>query len=328
MPFINQSDYKPPFLFKNHHLNTLYPALFRSAKRLDYQRIRYELPENDFFDADWSFQTKDATTKRLVICIHGLEGNARRPYMVGMMRRFNQEGVDAVGLNLRGCSGELNRLLEAYHSGHTADLSHLIQTIVAENKYTDITLLGFSAGGNIALKYGGEQGDKLPSVIRRIIAFSVPCDLRGCSLEFEKPVNRLYQWQFLLTLKEKAKLQNKRFPNRFDLDKVLKAKYFREFDDAFTAPVNGFKDAEDYWAKASSKPHLPNIKVPTLLISALDDSFLSDGCYPVEFAESSDLFHLETPNFGGHLGFMSPDTEGVFWTEKKAIAFYQKTLSL
>lgn len=325
MPIINKSNYTPPHFFKNHHVNTFYPALFRSSKGLDFQRVRYELPENDFFDADWSFQKKDARTNRLVVCIHGLEGNARRPYMVGMMKQFNKEGADAVGLNLRGCSGEPNRLLQGYHSGHTADLDYLIQSIVAENKYTDVTLVGFSVGGNIALKYGGEKGDLLAPRIRRIIAFSVPCDLKGCSLEFEKPDNRFYQWQFLVTLKQKARIQNARFPNQFNLDKVLTARYFRQFDDYYTGPINGFKDAEEYWAKASCQTHLPNIKIPSLLVSALDDSFLANTCYPRDFAASSDLFHLEIPRFGGHLGFMSPDTEGVFWTEKRAIEFCNMT---
>jgi uncharacterized protein len=325
MPIIHTSDYTPSYFFKNHHLNTFYPALFRSSKGVDFQRVRYELLENDFFDVDWSFTKKEPTTDRLVICIHGLEGNARRPYMAGMMRRFNREGIDAVGINLRGCSGEPNRLLQGYHSGHTADLDFLIQTIIRENKYKDITLVGFSVGGNIALKYGGEKGDMLPPPIRRIIAFSVPCDLKSCSLEFEKPNNRFYQWQFLVTLKQKARIQNARFPNRFNLDKVLTAKYFRQFDDYYTAPINGFKDAEDYWEKASCQHHLPNIKIPSLLVSAVDDSFLADTCYPQDFAASSDLFHLEMPRFGGHLGFMSPDTEGVFWTEKRAIEFYKQT---
>jgi uncharacterized protein len=326
MPVIQNSNYKPSYFFKNNHFNTLYPALFRSSKGIDFQRVRYELPEGDFFDADWSFQDKNPETKSLAICIHGLEGNARRPYMVGMMRRFNKEGIDAVGLNLRGCSGEPNRLLAGYHSGHTADLDFLIKTIINENKYTDITLIGFSVGGNIALKYGGEKGDLIPTPIKRIIAFSVPCDLKSCSLEFEKPTNWFYQWQFLFTLKQKARIQNERFPNQFNLDKVLTAKYFRQFDDYYTAIINGFKDAEDYWAKASSKPYLPNIKIPSLLITALDDSFLADNCYPIDFAASSDLFHLEMPKFGGHLGFMSPDREGVLWTENRAFEFYKKTV--
>jgi uncharacterized protein len=326
MPLIPNSSYKPSHFFKNHHVNTMYPALFRSAKGIDFQRVRYELPEGDFFDADWAFQDKNRETKSLVICIHGLEGNARRPYMVGMMKRFNREGVDAVGLNLRGCSGEPNRLLPGYHSGHTADLSFLIDVIIRENKYTDITLLGFSVGGNIALKYGGEKADLLPKAIKRIIAFSVPCDLKSCSLELEKPSNRFYQWQFLVTLKQKARIQNQRFPKRFDLDKVLTAKYFRQFDDYYTGPINGFKDAEDYWLKASSQTFLPHIKIPSLLVTALDDSFLAETCYPTEFAANSDLFHLETPKNGGHLGFMSPDTEGSLWTENRAFEFYKQTL--
>jgi uncharacterized protein len=226
---------------------------------------------------------------------------------------------------LRGCSGEPNRFLKGYHSGHTADLDFLINLVIKENKYTDITLVGFSVGGNIALKYGGEKGDLLPEPIRRIIAFSVPCDLKNCSMELEKPGNWLYQWQFLVTLKQKAKIQNARFPNKINMDKILSAKYFRQFDDYYTAPINGFEDAEDYWRHASCQSFLPNIKIPSLLISAVDDCFLANTCYPTEFAASSTLFHLETPHFGGHLGFMSPDTEGVLWTERRAIEFLKAT---
>lgn len=321
MPFIEKSTYQPPSRFRNMHVNTLYPALLRQIKGIDYQRVRLDLPDGDFLDLDWSYTQKSVETDKLIVCVHGLEGHARRPYMAGMMKRFNTEGFDAVGINLRGCSEEHNRKLACYHSGYTDDLALIIDKISAEERYKNIVVLGFSVGGNIVLKYAGEKGKNLPKTVKNIIAFSVPCDLEGGSVELEKRHNRFYQWQFLVTLKQKARAKFKRFPNTFNLEEALKAKYFRHFDDHFTAPVNGFIDATDYWTKASSLYYLPNIVVPTLLVNAADDTFLSPTCFPIDLAQSSDVFHIEIPKYGGHLGFMAYDTEGYLWTENRAIQF-------
>ena len=325
MPLIEDSTYHPPFRFRNAHVNTLYPAILRRVKDIEYQRIRIETPDNDFLDLDWSYADKKVKSDKLLICVHGLEGNARRPYMAAMMKRFNTEGYDALGINLRSCSGEVNRYLACYHSGYTDDLAFIIENIVAEGFYKTIILVGFSVGGNIVLKYAGEKGLLLPSEIQKVIAFSVPCDLESGSIEFESSQNRFYQWQFLVTLKQKAREKYKRFPNTFDLEKTLKAQYFRQFDDHFTAPINGFEDAIDYWHKASSLPHLSNIIVPTLLVNAADDTFLGEKCYPIDLAKKSTTFHLEIPTYGGHLGFMSPDTEGYLWTERRAMAFVKES---
>jgi hypothetical protein len=320
MPFIENATYRVPRLYANSYVNTIYPALFRSNKGVNFQRQREEMPDGDFVDFDWSYAPKGTVTK-LLICVHGLEGHARKPYMANMMRRFNTEGYDAVGINMRGCSGEDNRLLQGYHSGRTDDLAYLVNKMAAAKHYTEIVIIGFSVGGNIVLKYAGEQGQQLPDVVKKIVTFSVPCNLAACSFELEKPKNYIYQWQFLVTLKQKARAKFKRFPNSFNLDKVLTAKYFRQFDDYYTAPINGFENAEDYWAKASSLSFLPFIKVPTLLVNAADDSFLEASCYPLDLAHTSPVFHLEIPRKGGHLGFMAADTEGYFWTEHRAWAF-------
>ena len=181
-----------------------------------------------------------------MVCIHGLEGHARRPYMAGMMKRFNTEGYDAVGINLRSCSGEVNNHLACYHSGFTEDLAFIVDKIISESHYKNIIIVGFSVGGNIVLKYAGEQSENLPKQVKKVIAFSVPCDLEAGSIEMEKSLNRFYQWQFLVTLKQKARAKFKLFPNSFNLEEALKAKFFRQFDDHFTAPINGFIDAVDY----------------------------------------------------------------------------------
>ena len=303
----------------------------RPVMSLPYERQRVELSDGDFVDLDWSKVNSD----KLLFCVHGLEGHARKHYMAAMMKFFNAppswtnsaEKWDAVGMNLRSCSGEDNRLLENYHSGFTKDLAFLLHKIVASKKYKQIVLVGFSIGGNIVLKYAGEMGSSLSSSISHIVALSVPCDLTSCSLAFETPKNIIYLNQFLMTLKQKIRKKARQFPNSFDLKTALKAKNFREFDNAYTAPVNGFKDCFDYWEKASCLPHLKNIAAPTLLINTLDDTFLAPSCYPYEIAAEKPNFFFETPAKGGHLGYMGPDKEGYLWTERRTWQFVNTQMS-
>jgi uncharacterized protein len=325
MPIIKQTTYHPSFLFRNTHINTIYTNLMRPVMPLPYVRERVELSDGDFLDLDWSKVGSD----KLLFCIHGLEGHARKHYMAAMMKYFNDppkltgstEKWDAVGMNLRSCSGEDNRLLGNYHSGYTKDLTFILNKLIASNKYKQIVLVGFSVGGNIALKYAGEMGNRLSSLISHIVALSVPCDLTACSLSFETPKNCVYLAQFLMTLKHKIRKKALKFPNGFDLKQALKAKNFRDFDNAFTAPVNDFKDCFDYWDKASCLPFLGNIAAPTLLVNNLDDTFLTPSCFPYDIAHKNPDFYLETPEKGGHLGYMWPDKEGYLWSERRTWEF-------
>ena len=325
MPIIQQTDYNPPYFFRNTHVNTIYSNLMRPVMPLAYTRERVELSDGDFVDLDWSKVGSD----KLLFCLHGLEGHARKHYMAAMMKFFNAspkwtestEKWDAVGMNLRGCSGEDHRLLRGYHSGYTNDLAYILDTLVTSKQYKQIVLVGFSIGGNIALKYAGEMGANISSSISHIVALSVPCDLTACSLAFETPKNIIYLNQFLMTLKQKVRKKALKFPHEFDLQKVIKAKNFREFDNAYTAPVNGFNDCFDYWTQASCLPHLQNIVTPTLLVNTLDDTFLAPSCFPYQVAEEKPNFYLETPQKGGHLGYMWPDKDGYLWTEKRAWQF-------
>ncbi len=325
MPIIKQTAYNPPFIFRNTHINTIYSNLMRPIMPLQYLRERVEFSDGDFLDLDWSKVGSD----KLLFCVHGLEGHARKHYMAAMMNFFNAppasanstEKWDAVGMNLRGCSGEDNRLLNGYHSGYTKDLAHILNKIILSKQYKQIVLVGFSIGGNIVLKYAGEMGNTLSSIISHIVALSVPCDLTACSMAFETPKNIVYLNQFLMSLKQKVRRKALKFPNQFDLQKALKAKNFREFDNAYTAPVNGFKDCFDYWTQASCLPHLPKIAAPTLLVNALDDTFLAPSCFPYQVAREKPDFYLEIPEKGGHLGYMWPDKDGYLWTERRVWQF-------
>lgn len=316
MPLINHSDYKAPFLLKNRHLLTIYPTLFRKVKRANYHRVRIPTADDDFLDLDFSHAGSD----RIVIILHGLEGSADRKYVMGMVHTFNGGGYDTVSLNFRGCSGEPNKNLRFYHSGETGDLAQVVEYLAATGRYKAIHLVGFSLGGNVTLKYLGERGADIHPLIRSAVALSVPCDLKASSSELEKSHNAVYMQRFIRHLGYKLELKARKFPDMIRLDNYRQIKTFRQFDDLYTAPIHGFPDALTYWAQCSSKPLLQNISVPALLINALDDPFLSKECFPYEEAAQSRYFYLETPRYGGHVGFVTFG-EQCYWSEKRAFAF-------
>ena len=315
MPNSKSTKYLPPLPFRYHHFNTIYPAIFRKVK-IKFQRERLELDDGDFIDLDWS----KVDSKKMVLAVHGLEGSSDSNYIKGMLRAFNRNGWDGAALNFRGCSGEVNRLLRTYHSGVTEDVEAVLQIIFEKYNYQNIILVGFSLGGNVVLKYVGERGDQIDERIQHGIGLSVPCDLAGSCREIEKPHNFIYLNRFLSSLKAKTK-SKQAFANQIDMEKIMASKDFGDFDNAFTAPVHGFKDAEDYWAKCSSKQFLSNIKIPSLLINARDDSFLSESSYPFEEAEDNPNFYFSSPEYGGHCGFIQFNESGYYWSEERVMEF-------
>ncbi|WP_201747943.1 YheT family hydrolase [Chitinophaga vietnamensis] len=297
---------------------TIYPSLFRSIKRANYDRMRILTPDKDFLDLDFSA----VGGKRIVVILHGLEGNSTRKYVVGMVHIFNEAGYDTVSMNFRGCSGEPNKNLCFYHSGETGDLDTVIHYLISLKKYTSIHLVGFSLGGNVTLKYIGERGDRIDPLIRSAVAISVPCDLKSSSAELEKRHNMIYMQRFIRELGHKLQLKQAQFPNDIHLDGYHNIRSFRQFDDRYTAPLHGFKDALDYWERCSSLRFLQQISIPTLLINALDDPFLGKACYPYDIAASHPHFHLETPHSGGHVGFVRFGDD-YYWSERRALKFTQ-----
>ncbi|PHR74578.1 MAG: alpha/beta hydrolase [Lutibacter sp.] len=322
MPLLT-SDYKPSYLFKSTHFNTVFRTFFMHATN-NYNRERLELKDGDFIDLDFSTVNSDT----IVIALHGLEGSSNSKYILAISRYINQQKIDVVAINHRGCSGEPNRLMESYHSGKTDDLDSVIKYIDQNNAYKNIILLGYSLGGNMTLKYIGEQGKNINRKIKCGIAISVPCDLTGSSVALARSENKIYMKKFLKSLKPKTLYKLKQFPNSFlKKDTILAAQNFYDYDNLYTAPAHGYKDAEDYWKKCSSKPFLSEIKIPTLLINALDDTFLSEECFPTEIAENSKFFFLEMPKFGGHVGFNSRMvSKNGFWVEKRIYKFLKSYL--
>jgi len=317
MPLIPTSNYKPPLIFNNRHLNTTYPSLIRKVEGVRYERERLNTPDGDFLDLDWYFNGGS----KLILGLHGLEGDAQRPYIQGMLKLFGRHGWDGAGLNFRGCSGELNRLPRSYHIGDTGDLQFVIRHILNNYRYDEIALFGFSLGGNVTLKYLGEQGKELPNVIKRAVAFSVPCHIESANVEIQKWFNRVYRNRFLNSLNAKLLAKAKLFPEQVKLPEEGLPKTFQEFDDIYTGPIHGFRDAHEYWSSNSSIHFIPGIKIPVLLINAQDDTFLSPKCYPVELAEKMKNFYLEIPEKGGHVGFVTSDKDGFYWSERRAADF-------
>ncbi|WP_136481342.1 YheT family hydrolase [Cognatitamlana onchidii] len=315
MPII-ESKYKPRFYFKNGFVSTVYAGLVRRVY-LNQERERLTLPDGDFMDLDWSFaKTK---TNKLIILLHGLEGNGQRPYMTGPAKLFNRNGVDAVCVNFRGCSGEDNLKFRSYHSGATEDLEAVINHAIHVKGYSEICLKGISLGANMILKYLGE--DRIvPDQVKAAIAVSVPCYLLGAAKALLTFKNRLYHDRFLKYLLTRIKEKQKKFPDRLSQYELDSIKTLVDFDDIYTAKAHGFEDALDYYAKCSSLQFLSNIKVPTLIINALNDSFLSPECYPVKEAKNNSNLYLEMPQYGGHSGLI--DKKNIYYNETRALEFY------
>jgi predicted alpha/beta-fold hydrolase len=305
-------NYTRPSVLFSRHLETIYPALLRTVE-LEYQRERISTPDGDFLDLDWIRQGAE----KLVVISHGLEGNSHRAYMKGMARIFSKNGFDVLAWNFRGCSEEMNQLLRFYHSGATEDLDCVIQHAQRQG-YSEINLVGFSLGGNLTLKYLGER--KSYSGIHRAVVFSVPMDLYTSCVKISRPGNIVYSMRFLNSLKEKVIRKSKTIPG-LDLTGIEKINTLMSFDDRYTAPLHGFQGAMDYYTKCSSIHFIDTITVPTLIVNAQNDPFLSDRCYPVELYKSHPLINFENPRHGGHVGFAQFNKNGLYWSEERALAF-------
>ena len=285
-----------------------------------YTRERITTPDDDFLDLDWS----RIGSRKLAVISHGLEGNSHRSYVVGMVEALNRAGWDCLAWNYRSCSGEINRQLRFYHHGATDDLITVIRHAVQSRRYRRIDLVGFSMGGNLTLVYLGRETKQVPPFIGRAVVFSVPCNLKDCAHRLAKWRNRPYMRYFLKPLFRKLKEKRKRFPDQLNVEGFRKIKTFQQYDDRYTAPLHGFRDAEDYWRQTGSVRYLKRIRVPVLIVNARNDPFLADTCYPIGTARDSSTIFLEMPRSGGHVGFVAFNAERRYWSERRAVEFLQK----
>lgn len=319
MPLIQNSSYHAPPWLPGGHVQTMFPALFRKVPLVTQRRERLELADGDFIDLAWASQGRS----KLAILSHGLEANAETGYIQGMARALIRRGWDVLAWNFRGCSHEPNRLLRMYHSGETEDLHRVISHALETHPATSLDLLGFSLGGNLTLKYLGECPARLSPRLHRAVVFSVPCDLACSSQQLSLAKNRIYMERFLVAMRAKLRAKKRLFPDLLDLTGLEKIRTFQDFDDRYTAPIHGFRDAADYWQRNSCRQFLPAIRLPSLLMSAENDPFLGKSCYPREEAAASEWFHFEAPKTGGHVGFSSFGQRGEYGSESRALEFLE-----
>jgi len=316
MPLI-PSGYQAPWFLRNGHVHTMHPVLWRRVGDVVYRRERLELDDGDFLDLDWS----KVGGNKVVVVSHGLEGCSDAIYVKGMVRAFNRAGWDAVAWCFRGCSGEPNRLQRSYHSGATDDLWRVAEH-AAHSGYNRVGLVGFSLGGNVTLKLLGERGADVPPWLAGGVGISVPCDLRASAETMARQVNAIYMRRFLISLRAKLRAKQGRFPAAMDDTGFEQIRTFRQFDDRYTAPLHGFRDAEDYWARCSARFVLERVCCPALLLNAEDDPFLAPECFPRELASAHPLFHLEIPPHGGHVGFVGGGRcSDEYFSERRAVEF-------
>jgi predicted alpha/beta-fold hydrolase len=288
------------------------------------RRERVVTRDGDFVDLDWA-GTAPAPSPLLLV-LHGLEGSSRSHYAVGLMRLAAARGWRAVTLNFRSCSGELNRRLPFYHSGHTDDLDEVVALLTRREPGVRLGVVGISLGGNVLLKWLGELEAAAPAALAGAVAISVPFDLGACARTIDRGARRwLYTANFLRTMRAKVRDKAARDPDLcglVDLPAALRARTFAAYDRAVTAPLNGFADEEDYWRRASCGPYLARIRRPTLLVSALDDPIVPRQALPDASALPPSV-RAEFPRRGGHAGFIEgrwPWRAGS-WAERRALEF-------
>jgi uncharacterized protein len=311
--------YRPPWWCANGHLQTVWGPLLRRRRR-PLRRERVETPDGDFVDLDW---LDGPVRAPLLLVLHGLEGSVRSHYVAGLLDEAAGRGWRGLLLNFRSCSGDLNRLPRFYHSGDTGDLHHVVELVLKREPDVRLGAVGISIGGNVLLKWLGEQEVEAPKQLAGAVGISVPFDLGASARVLDRGFARaVYTANFLKTMKRKARDKAKRYPGFVDLAAVGRARTFAQYDRAVTAPLHGFVDEIDYWTRASSGPYLARIRHPTLLINALDDPLVPAASLPDPRTLPSCVQTEFLPR-GGHVGFL----EGRWpwriraWAERRAVEF-------
>ena len=326
-PGFRPEPFRPARGLGRAHVQTVCGRLLRREPPLPFRRERLDTPDGDFVDLDFP-QLGVGDDAPLVLLLHGLEGFARRGYALNVYRELAARGVAAVGLNFRSCSGEPNRTARFYHSGETGDIRHVLDHLATRFPGRVLGAVGFSLGGNAMLKYLGEEGAR--SRIAAAAAVSVPYDLAAGALLLEQSrMGRWYTSTFIRTLVFKAMAKRDlMLAAGIDLERVRASRTFREFDDAATAPLHGFRDADEYYARCSSAAFLERIRVPTLLLQSKDDPFLPPEAFPWPAVRANPHLQVELTDAGGHVGFVGGSIlHPVFWAEREAARFLAQALT-
>lgn len=312
---IAESSFRPAPWLPGPHLQTLWPFLARRnpIPELDWERL--ELPDGDFLDLAWS-----GNGRNICIILHGLEGSYRSHYAPALIETLSASGWCVAFMHFRGCGGDINRLPRSYHSGETGDLRHVIRLLRIRHQPASMVATGFSLGGNVLLKYLGESGTD--AGLDAAVAISVPFDLAAGAAKLERGLSRLYQWWLVRALQQKIRTKFGKLASPIPLDNLENLNTFRRFDHAVTAPLHGFRDADDYYRHSSSRRYLYHIRVPALLLQAADDPFLPESAIP-DAPELSPSVRLELSSTGGHVGFVGGryPWRPIYWLEHRIPEF-------
>ena len=316
---VRKADFKPAWWLRSPHLQTLWPVFFKKHHKLDLVTEQVELNDGDFIDLCWSKKSSD----KIVLVLHGLEGSIHSHYANGIMYQLERSGYKPVFMYFRGCSGRVNRLAKAYHSGETGDLSFIVEHIKNKTGHYPYAVVGFSLGANVLLKWLGETGQSNP--VTKAIAISVPFKLHDAARRLEFGLSKIYREYLLRSLRNTYTKKFRKITPPLSVD-VNNLKSFWEYDDKVTAPLHGFDGAQDYYDRSSSRQFLKDIKTPTRIIHSFDDPFMFDTTMPDE-EELNDCIDLLATRYGGHVGFVSganPFTT-YSWCELKITEFLTNT---
>lgn len=301
-------NYVAPRWLPGGNLQTIWPALY--ARKVlgtppQYRRERWDTPDADFIDVDWLLNTRPDQSGDdgvLLVLFHGLEGSSSSHYALAFADFAREHGMAYAVPHFRGCSGELNLAPRAYHSGDFEEIGWVLQRF-RRNHRGPILAVGVSLGGNALLRWAQEMGALAAQVVSAVAAVSSPIDLAAGGHAIGSGFNRLvYTRMFLNTMKPKALRKLAQHPGLFDRDALLQARDLYAFDNIFTAPLHGFRNTDDYWRRASAKPHLPQIRIPALVVNARNDPFVPAWCLPSR-TEVGRHVTLWQPRHGGHVGF-------------------------
>lgn len=312
--------FRAPWWLPGGHLQTIYASMFAPKPRVVYRRERWELADGDFLDLDW---VDGAPDKPLLALFHGLEGSSQGHYALALMDALRQKGWSGVAVNFRGCSGTPNRLPRAYHSGDSAEIKMVLNYLKARGGEQKLYAAGISLGANALLKWLGESGLEAHQLLAGAAAISAPVDLARAGMRLDQGFNRYsYTRHFLRTLRRKTQFKITAHHLQIAAQDLRSAKTLYAFDNLYTAPIHGYRNADDYWQRASSKPWLNSITVPTLIVHAQNDPFLSASTY-LEDAQLSPSITLELPRDGGHVGFVSGPFPGKLnWLPNRVLNFF------
>jgi len=296
-----------PLWLPGGHLQTIVPAVFGRRPGMSYRRERWETPDADFIDLDWIDAKQDDAP--LLVVFHGLEGSSRSRYSQALAHQAGASGWSCVVVHFRGCSGEPNRAPRFYHSGDSNEIDWIMRRLHSKLRATPLHAVGISLGGNALLKWLAERGSEAAQLVRSAAAISAPVDLPSGGHALSSGFNLVYARMFLKSLKAKSLVKLQHYPGLFDRGTMLAARDLYQFDNVVTAPLHGYRDTDDYWRRAASKPLLGGITTPTLILNALNDPFLPAHALPTT-AQVSTQVTLDFPATGGHVGFLANAAHG------------------